>query len=142
MKRLLRADLSGPILAIIITAAVVAAGLGLIAYFWWVAPQASKTATVTVVGEPALMWNSTSSTWTLYITLKNTGTASVNVEYAVINGYKLSLANAVTLGPGEQEAITFTYVNGTATQFTGPSVEGTVITDGGVIPFSAYVISG
>jgi len=43
MRRLHRGDLSAPVLAIIVTIGIIAAGLVLMAWFWWFAPQAGKT---------------------------------------------------------------------------------------------------
>jgi len=38
----MRGDLSAPVLAIIVTIGIIAAGLVLLAWFWWFAPQAGK----------------------------------------------------------------------------------------------------
>ena len=38
----MRGDLSAPVLAILVTIGIIAAGLVLLAWFWWFAPQAGK----------------------------------------------------------------------------------------------------
>jgi len=47
MRRLHRGDLSAPVLAIIVTIGIIAAGLVLMAWFWWFAPQAGKAGVLT-----------------------------------------------------------------------------------------------
>lgn len=140
----LRADLSGPVLAILVTIAVIAAGIGLMAYFWWVAPTASKMPTLSVVGEPAL--SVTSDSISVYISLKNVGSESVKVSAIVVtddngNPLEISLTNPVTLDSGMKQAITFT---GTITEghtFTKPVFGATLITDGGVVPINVYNVA-
>jgi hypothetical protein len=135
MRRLLRADLSGPVLAIIITVAIIAAGIGLVAYFWWLAPQAGKTPALVVVGEPALLQDN--GTWHLYMTVKNTGTEDINITKVIIEGNVFNGAVNQIISAGDKVDLDIT--NSTAITITGPSVEGVLVTDGGVYPFSAYV---
>ena len=149
MKRGLRADLSGPVLAIIITVALIAAGIGLVAYFWWLAPHASKTATVAVVGTPALQVTEDNGTYIIdvYATLKNDGTDAVVVHGLVIKddtGAKHTLSPVggdVTIGPGDKVEIDFQETGLTsAPAFNNPSYDATILTDSGVIPITVYVV--
>lgn len=140
MRKGLRADLSGPVLAIIITVAIIAAGLVIAAYFWWLAPHASKTPTITIVGEPSLTQDS-SGTWHLYLTVKNDGTDAVQVNYAVINGVKFNPASPVTVNGGDKADIEFTNSTAVTIDTSNPNVSGSLITNGGVYPFNAYIVS-
>lgn len=151
MRRALRADLSGPVLAIIITVAIIAAGIGLMAYFWWLAPHASKTPTLTVIGTPALQVSGDDTngyTIDVYVTVKNDGTDAVQVQSLVItddNGAKYTLnpagGSAVTVNPGQKVQIDFEQSGLTsAPAFSKPSYSATILTDGGVIPVTVYVV--
>jgi len=51
----MRGDLSAPVLAILVTIGIIAAGLVLLAWFWWFAPQAGKTGVLQIIGQPALV---------------------------------------------------------------------------------------
>jgi len=140
----LRADLSGPVLAILVTIAVIAAGIGLMAYFWWVAPTASKMPTLSVIGEPAL--SVSTDTVSVYISLKNVGSEAITVEKLVIvddEGTALELTpSTTTIGAGQKASITFSKdVSGTTVKFTNPVYGATLVTDGGVIPINVYLIT-
>lgn len=147
-----RADLSGPVLTIIVTLAVIAAGLIIMGYFWWFAPHASKQAAITVLGEPALQIspvNDTYSTIDVYVTLKNDGNDNVTIQKLVLsddNRAKIELlpssGGSVILAKGTKQQITFE-VTKANTEFSfnnSPSYEGTILTDSGVIPVSVYVV--
>ena len=145
-----RADLSGPVLAIIVTVGLIAAGVILIAYFWWLAPHASKTPTVSVVGTPSLQISGDDTngyTIDVYVTLKNDGTEPVTVHSLVIkddNNVKHTLTPVggdVTIAPGESVEINFQETGLTnAPPFNDPSYEASILTDGGVIPVVVYVV--
>lgn len=156
-KNTLRGELSGPILAILITAFIVVLGTGLTAvYFMWLAPNASKTPTVSIVGAPALQVSSqtdpttgaTTYSITAFVTIKNDGTDAISVQSLVIkddNGaqYKLQPVGGtpVSINAGEKLQVTFE-VTGLDAQpaFGNPSYEAVILTDGGVIPISVFVI--
>jgi hypothetical protein len=83
-----KGDLSAPVLAIIVTIGLIAAGLVLLAWFWWFAPQAGKTGALQVVGQPAILCNFT-KTPKLYsnitISVKNVGSTNITI-YRIIVG--------------------------------------------------------
>jgi len=136
-----RADLSGPVLAIIVTVGVIAAGLGLLAYFWWLAPNAGKTATLTVVGTPAMMVDS-NGTVTVFATLKNVGNDAVQVKQLVlsISGTPITLNpdNSI-ISAGAKVYVTFTGTLGSATP-SDPSYQGTLLTNAGAYPVTVYFV--
>jgi len=132
--KVLRADLSGPVLAILVTVAVIAAGIGILAYFWWMAPHASKAPTIEIIGAPA--YDPTSGT--AYVTVRNPGNEPVKVKKLVINGVEFTPeGGSVTVPAGDKEDITFT---GAPTSVSGYSVEGILVTDGGTVPITLYVV--
>ncbi|MEM1761496.1 MAG: hypothetical protein QW043_02845, partial [Desulfurococcaceae archaeon] len=51
----MRGDLSAPVLAIIVTIGIIAAGLVLLAWFWWFAPQAGRAGVLQVLGMPTFI---------------------------------------------------------------------------------------
>lgn len=127
-----RADLSGPVLAIIVTVAIIAAGLGVLAYFWYVAPSASKTPTLTIIGEPAIVGDS------LYISVKNIGSKDVTIQAVVIGGQTFTVDQRVS--PGDSTTLN---VNITGVDVSNRLVvEGVLLTSAGTYPFNAYVVSG
>ncbi|MEM1695999.1 MAG: hypothetical protein QXQ90_05335 [Desulfurococcaceae archaeon] len=126
----LRADLSGPVLAIIVTVAIIAAGLGILAYFWYVAPSSAKTPTLVIVGEPAVLGNR------LYITVKNIGSKEVQIQSVVIGGTTINVIQQVN--PGEELALEIDITGATV---SGPVAEGVLLTTAGTYPFNAYIVS-
>lgn len=130
MRKMLRADLSGPVLAIIVTVAIIAAGLGVLAYFWYLAPTASKTPTLSIIGEPAILGN------TLYMTVKNLGSQDVTVLKVAIGGQSFD----VTMNPIQPGAEASIEVVLDQVTLTGNVVEGVLITTAGTYPFSAYIV--
>jgi len=100
--RKIRGDLSAPVLAIIVTIGIIAAGLVLMAWFWWFAPTASKAGTLEIIGQPALV-NST-LTKTAYISVRNIGNAAVTVQKVIVNGTTCNIT-ATTINPGESKVL-------------------------------------
>jgi len=130
--KILRADLSGPVLAILVTVAIIAAGIGVMAYFWWMAPHASKAPTIEIIGAPAYDKNS----GTAYVTVRNVGNDPVTIEKLVISGYELT-PDKTDVSAGQKVSITF---SGGPTGLTGYSVEAVLVTDGGVVPITLYIV--
>jgi hypothetical protein len=86
MRRLHRGDLSAPVLAIIVTVGVIAAGLVLMAWFWWFAPQAGKAGTLQILGTPSIVWDNTSYRWVAYISVRNVGNDPITIVDVVVKG--------------------------------------------------------
>jgi hypothetical protein len=100
--RKIRGDLSAPVLAIIVTIGIIAAGLVLMAWFWWFAPTASKAGTLEIIGQPALV----NSTGNAYISVRNVGNAAVTVSGVIVNGTTCTITGgSITLNPGESKAL-------------------------------------
>jgi hypothetical protein len=143
MRRLHRGDLSAPVLAIIVTIGIIAAGLVLMAWFWWFAPQAGKAGALQIVGQPALVckYDSQSQEYVVdsaLISVKNPGTADVKIIKVVIEGTDYT-PNPDSVSAGESESIEATPPSGTTCP-DKPAVTGTIVTDAGTYVVSFAVV--
>lgn len=95
----MRGDLSAPVLAIIVTIGLISAGLILLAWFWWFAPQAGKSGVLVVTGQPTIICTTGSAKEShAYISVKNIGNSPVTIEQVVIAGYAQVTSNVVNAG--------------------------------------------
>jgi len=135
LKKLL-GDLSAPVLAIIVTLGVISAGLVLMAWFWWFAPQAGRMGSLVVVGVPAY----SNTTGRLYISVKNIGNAEVNITQVVLVNETCNFTQGATttIAPGETWTGTLGCPQGLA---IGPTVEGVIMSTAGTTRFTANVIA-
>ena len=141
MRRLHRGDLSAPVLAIIVTIGVIAAGLVLMAWFWWFAPQAGKTGVLTIIGQPALICKKTDATYDVVsalISVKNAGSEAVTISKVVILGTEFT-PNPNSVSAGSSAFITATPTN-SLTCPTDPAVTGTILTSAGTYVTSFAVV--
>jgi len=105
----MRGDLSAPVLAIIVTIGIIAAGLILLAWFWWFAPSAGKAGTLQVMGQPSLI-NATDAEiiMSVIMSVRNTGNDYVNITGISVKGKLCDLGgtrNYIILNPGESRVI-------------------------------------
>jgi len=144
-----KGDLSAPVLAIIVTIGIIAAGLLLMAWFWWFAPQAGKTGSLQILGTPVLYINVTTNNGeglkgNITISLRNTGNDPIKVEAngVIVRGVACIISET-TLNPGESKVITagcdFTNTNNEIPARTR-TVEAIIKTDYGVFPVTLTVI--
>jgi hypothetical protein len=91
MRRLHRGDLSAPVLAIIVTVGIIAAGLVLMAWFWWFAPQAGKAGTLQILGTPSIVKETIGVTdyWVAYISVRNVGNEKITVIGVTVKGVSM-----------------------------------------------------
>jgi hypothetical protein len=89
MRRLHRGDLSAPVLAIIVTIGIIAAGLVLMAWFWWFAPQAGKAGTLQILGTPSIVWDEANKRWVTYISVRNVGNDPITIMGVVVKGVSM-----------------------------------------------------
>jgi hypothetical protein len=148
MRRLHRGDLSAPVLAIIVTIGVIAAGLVLMAWFWWFAPRAGKTGVLTIIGQPALVctYDSSSKKYVVssaLISVKNAGSEDVTISKVVILGTEFTPdSGSVTVKAGDSASIKATPPSGTPLDCpTDPAVTGTILTSAGTYVTSFAVVS-
>ena len=145
MRRLHRGDLSAPVLAIIVTIGVIAAGLVLMAWFWWFAPQAGKTGVLTIIGQPALIcrYDANSQKYVVdsaLISVKNAGSEDVTISKVVILGTEFTpVTGSKTVSAGSSASIKAT-PDTTLDCPTDPAVTGTILTSAGTYVTSFAVV--
>jgi hypothetical protein len=153
MRRLHRGDLSAPVLAIIVTIGIIAAGLVLMAWFWWFAPQAGKTGALQILGQPSVTCSG--ATGTARLTVRNVGNDVVSIPISggiVIGGQEFDIDASkttvtdgqidttnglVTLNSGGSAVIVAT---GTCGANWGKAVDGVILTSTGTYSTSFTVI--
>ena len=95
--RSMRGDLSAPVLAIIVTIGIIAAGLVLLAWFFWFAPQAGKTGALQILGSPAVFCQTGNER--VVISVKNIGSEQIRVTEIIVGGIQVDIPDE-TLNPG------------------------------------------
>jgi hypothetical protein len=136
MRRLHRGDLSAPVLAIIVTIGIIAAGLVLMAWFWWFAPQAGKAGTLQILGIP--VYNNVSNS--VYIAIKNSGNDRITIKSIIVNGTTCATVNRV-IEAGASDVIEANCTTPGPTVRTR-TIDGAITTDQGVFPITFNVITG
>jgi hypothetical protein len=134
----MRGDLSAPVLAIIVTIGIIAAGLVLLAWFWWFAPQAGKAGSLQIIGTPAII-NGT-DTKTTYISVKNIGNVNITISGVEVKGAPCGDTDTfpISLGPGDSANIEVTCsITIGPTEYT---VDGVIKTDHGIYVVNLAVI--
>ncbi|MEM4913393.1 MAG: hypothetical protein QW579_04245 [Desulfurococcaceae archaeon] len=131
--RYLRGDLSAPVLAILVTIGIIAAGLILLAWFWWFAPQAGRVGTLQILGTPAI-----DTQGNLTLSVKNVGNMNVTIERIFVEGQNCTLTASVTVQPGESKYIIASCPSNVVAGKN--SVSGVIVTDHGTYTFTAAVI--
>jgi hypothetical protein len=147
MRRLHRGDLSAPVLAIIVTIGIIAAGLVLMAWFWWFAPQAGKTGVLTIIGQPALVckYDSNLEKYVVdsaLISVKNAGTEDVTISKVVILGTEFTPeSGSGTVPAGGSATITVKPPTDPPLDCPeDPAVTGTILTNAGTYVVSFAVV--
>lgn len=136
----MRGDLSAPVLAIIVTIGLISAGLILLAWFWWFAPQAGKSGVLVVTGQPTIICTTGSAKEShVYISVKNIGNSPVTIEQVVIAGYAQVTSNVVNAG--ESTFIEVEMPNGLCSSIMdNRTVEGVLVTNSGIYSATFLVI--
>lgn len=136
--RKIRGDLSAPVLAIIVTIGIIAAGLVLMAWFWWFAPTAGKAGTLEIIGQPALV--NLNSSKKAYISVRNVGNAAVTVQEngVIVNGTECTI-DATVINPGESKVLVADCSNATISPGVY-TVTGVIQTDYGVYTVNLAVV--
>lgn len=134
--RRVRGDLSAPVLAVIVTLMTIAAGIAVVfSWLYWYAPEKLATRTVDaveVVGTAVLDKDSR-----LYIVLRNRGYGAVKLLGVHVEGAACELAfGSQELAPGSTEAYLLVCPSSAP---VGRVAYGVVVTDCGVLPFTAIV---
>jgi hypothetical protein len=139
-----KGDLSAPVLAIIVTIGLIAAGLVLLAWFFWFAPQASKTGALQIIGQPVVILNSTKVDTgypiNVTVSVKNVGSTNITITKIIVANITFDLsAKNINLPPGASRDIT-AGVSVTKHPDWKYTVDGVIITTAGTYPTSFTVI--
>jgi hypothetical protein len=112
-----RGDLSGPVLAILVTLILLAIGAAIIAYFTLFAGQAPTP--VLAVKDQPIAYEGTGGNANVEVVVTNIGTASVTlhgthtklriVSPSALAGTEASLGTGTPIAPGESKTLTFTF---------------------------------
>lgn len=141
--RRLKGDLSAPVLAIIVTIGIISAGLVLLAWFWWFAPQVGKTGTLIVVGQPVIICTESKSiTPRAYLSVKNVGNSPVAIKEVIIAGFTntSSIVNdLINVGASTYLEVQLPLDLCTSVQ-DNRTVEGVIITDSGTYTAAFLII--
>lgn len=145
MKRM-RGDLSAPVLAIIVTIGIIAAGLVLLAWFWWFAPQAGRAGVLQVLGMPTFICEELSADGgctkgTLILSVKNVGNADITIKQIVTPYFTVNPNSTlkVTAGSPMDVSIKVNDVNRVIPAGT-LAVDGAILTDLGTYSFTASIV--
>jgi hypothetical protein len=141
----MRGDLSAPVLAIIVTIGIIAAGLVLLAWFWWFAPTAGKSGSLQILGQPSLIYTKKDSNqynYTAYIGVRNTGNDAIQIIGLTVEGVSCTDLTLETqqliLSPGGSGTLkaTCTFTS----QLTKYTVQGVIYTNYGTYTVNLAVI--
>jgi len=149
----MRGDLSAPVLAIIVTIGIIAAGLVLLAWFWWFAPTAGKTGSLQILGQPSLVYvgpvttdtSTTRHNYTAYIGVRNTGNDAIRITGLVVKNVTCTSVGGTsfapeTLNPGDSTTLTASCVF--VSKLTEYTVQGVIYTNYGTYTVNLAVIGG
>jgi len=116
VARARRGDLSGPVLAILVTLVLLAIGAAIIAYFTLFAGGTTEQPVLAISGQPVAHRAGSSPSYdaVVVVTITNTGTATVTLgtgtELTIpALGASDTLGSSVTIPPGASRTLTFTF---------------------------------
>ncbi|MCX8169908.1 MAG: hypothetical protein N3D72_02345 [Candidatus Methanomethyliaceae archaeon] len=126
-----RGDISSPIIVILVTVAALAVAGMTVAWMASTGARVANQGSLIVLGTPTL---TSGLNPTLLMTVKNIGTAQVNISAVRISTYSASINQNVA--PGSSLIISVIINNFTSQ--SGQTYNGTLLTDAGTIAFLAY----
>jgi hypothetical protein len=136
-----RGDLSGPVLAILVTLVLLAIGAAIIAYFVLLG-AAPQQGVIAVVGQPTIV-KSGEEGFVASVTIKNVGTATIPSSHVTLRIGLLGTEETVTMGdlpPGGTTTLNFSFDSGWSTIETKETVSGALITQAGTLEVVFKVI--
>jgi hypothetical protein len=134
-----RGDLSGPVLAILVTLVLLAIGAAIIAYFVLLG-AAPQQGVIVVVGQPTIV-KSEEEGFVASVTIKNVGSATIPSSTVKLNitGTQISTSMG-SLSPGDTTTLSFSFDSGWSTIETKETVSGALITQAGTLEVVFKVI--
>jgi hypothetical protein len=134
-----RGDLSGPVLAILVTLVLLAIGAAIIAYFVLLG-AGPQQGVIAVVGQPTIVKAGTDG-FVASVTIKNVGSATIPSSTVKLNitGTQISTSMG-SLSPGDTTTLSFSSTLGWNTISTRETVSGALITEAGTLEVVFKVI--
>jgi len=118
VARARRGDLSGPVLAILVTLVLLAIGAAIIAYFTLFAGGTTEQPVLAISGQPVAHRSGSGPSYdaVVVVTITNTGTATVNLGsgtelHIPALGTSATLGSSPSISPGASRTLTFTFSN-------------------------------
>jgi hypothetical protein len=134
-----RGDLSGPVLAILVTLVLLAIGAAIIAYFVLLG-GAPQQGVIAVVGQPTIV-KAGSNGFIASVTIKNVGSAVISSSSVSLNITGTTLtASLGDLAPGATATLSFSTGSGWGTIQDKDTVSGALITGAGTLEVVFRVI--
>ncbi len=134
-----RGDLSGPVLAILVTLVLLAIGAAIIAYFVLLG-GAPQQGVIAVVGQPTIVKAGTNG-FIASVTIKNVGSAVISSSPVSLNITGTTLtASLGDLVPGATATLSFSTNSGWSTIQDKDTVSGALITGAGTLEVVFRVI--
>lgn len=124
-----RGEISTPIITILVTVAALAVTGIAISWMLSTGAAAANQGALMIVGSPVVQGD------TLYLTVRNIGNANASVTSCLLGGLSAT-PNINTIKAGSSEVL---QVQFSQSFTTGTILKGSLNTDQGVLPFSAYV---
>jgi hypothetical protein len=145
-----RGDLSGPVLAILVTLVLLAIGAAIIAYFVLLG-GAPQQAVIAVVGQPVIM-KAGADGFIANVTIKNVGSANITITTGTATNVRLNITGqnlalnfpatgTIRLAPGATVTLGFHSTSGWSTIAARETVSGAlIIRDAGTLEVVFRVI--
>jgi hypothetical protein len=134
-----RGDLSGPVLAILVTLVLLAIGAAIIAYFVLLG-GAPQQGVIAVIGQPTIV-KAGSDGFIARVTIKNVGSAVISSSSVSLNITGTTLtASLGDLAPGATATLSFSAGSGWSTIQDKDTVSGALITGAGTLEVVFRVI--
>jgi hypothetical protein len=134
-----RGDLSGPVLAILVTLVLLAIGAAIIAYFVLLG-GAPQQGVIAVVGQPTIV-KAGSNGFIASVTIKNVGSAVISSSSVSLNITGTTItASLGDLAPGATATLSFSANSGWSTIQDKDTVSGALITGAGTLEVVFRVI--
>lgn len=125
-----KGEISTPIITILVTVAALAVTGMTISWMASTGAMASSQGAIIILGSPVVQND------TLYLTLKNIGTASTTISTCILGGMSSTDMSQAVIPAGNSTAISV----GFGSPFTsGQVLKGSIITNQGTYQFSAFV---
>jgi len=135
-----RGDLSGPVLAILVTLVLLAIGAAIIAYFVLLG-AGPQQGVIAVVGQPTIV-KAGSDGFVASVTIKNVGSATIPSSSVTLNiaGTEITISLGEDLAPGATTTLSFSSDSGWSSIATRETVSGALITQAGTLEVVFKVI--